>query len=180
MLFRSAKDAEQAEKIDAQVTEAEPGGVDLLTAEEQAKRDVLAERERNLARQLDVMRQRPATLVDPLQYVMSIAAEDLANYEPCFAWERRPPTKKQLQLLEKWGLHTGGVENAGMASRLIDRMIFRQRAGLATPKQIRCLERFGFRQVGTWTFEAAAGMIGRLAENDWNLPPELKPAAYRP
>jgi hypothetical protein len=67
-----------------------------------------------------------------------------------------------------------------MASLLIDRLVRRQDEGLATPKQIRLLERYGFRHVGTWTFESATKLIGRIAGNSWSLPRGMNPAAYMP
>ena len=95
------------------------------------------------------MRCKKKKLVDPIQYALSIAAEDLAGYEPTFPWEMGPPSEKQLAFLKRRGIFPNAVENAGLASLLIDRLKRRQDEGLATPKQIRCLERFGFRQVGT-------------------------------
>ena len=111
---------------------------------------------------------------------MSIAAEDLANYVPTFAWEMAPPSQKQLQFLEKRGIFAESVENMGKARMLIDRLIRRQDEGLSTPKQIRCLERYGFRQVGTWSFEQAGAMLNRLAANNWHIPRGVSVWAYRP
>ena len=72
------------------------------------------------------------------------------------------------------------MDGMGMARLLIDRLIRRQDEGLSTPKQIRCLERYGFRQVGTWTFDQASAMISRLAANSWRIPFGLNVSAYRP
>lgn len=174
-----AKDSKIASIIDQNVEDSE-FGVDLVEAEEQAERDVIAERENTLARELAAMRNQKRKLVDPLQYAMSIAAEDLANYIPTFAWEMAPPSDKQLAFLEKRGIFAESVMNAGLASQLIDRLKRRQEAGLSTPKQIRCLERYGFRQVGTWRFDDASALISRLANNNWRLPYGLNAAAYRP
>ena len=140
----------------------------------------MEDREKALAAQLAFMRNRSRKLVDPLQYAMSIAAEDLANYEPMFAWEMGPPTAKQLEFLEKRGIFAGSVENMGKASLLIDRLIRRQEEGLATPRQIRCLERYGFRHVGMWTFEQAGAMISRLAANNWVIPFGMNVSMYKP
>lgn len=41
--------------------------------------------------------------------------------------------------------------------------------GITTPKQIRCLERYGFRKVGTWRFSEASSVISRLADNHWRV-----------
>lgn len=174
-----AKDAKIADLIDQNV---EQSGieVDLMEAEQQAERDVLAEREETLARELVEMRNRKRKLVDPLQYALSIAAEDLTNYVPTFTWEMSPPSEKQIAFLEKRGVFAESVRNAGLASQLIDRLKRRQDAGLSTPKQIRCLERYGFRQVGTWRFDDASALISRLANNNWRVPYGFNPAAYRP
>ena len=45
------------------------------------------------------MRSRKRKLVDPLQFEMSIQAEDLAGYVPSFGWEMSPPSDKQVQSL---------------------------------------------------------------------------------
>ena len=151
-----------------------------MEAEETAERDILAEREQALAEQLAIMRNRTRKLVDPLQYAMSIAAEDLANYEPTFAWEMGPPTPMQLQSLERRGILPDFVENSGKVSVLIARLKKRQTEGLSTPRQIRCLERYGFRQVGTWTFDQANALISRLAANNWHIPFGMNVSAYAP
>ncbi len=174
-----SKDAVIAQKMDEQLMK-DDAVYDLIEAEEQAERDVLAEREQALARELAEMRRRKRKLVDPLQYAMSIAAEDLANYVPTFAWEMAPPSKKQLEFLERRGIFSESVTNSGMASMLIDRLQRRMQEGLATPKQIHCLERYGFRQVGTWLFDDASSMISRLADNNWRVPYGMTPALYRP
>jgi len=149
-----AKDAKAAEMIDKQVEQGEPK--DLIEAAEQAERDILAEREAALAAELAAMRQRKRQLVDPMQFAMSIAAEDLADYVPTFDAELAPPTDKQIAYLEKRGIFPDEVKSFGLASLIISHLNNRLDAGLSTPKQIRCLERYGFRHVGEWTFEQAS------------------------
>ena len=174
-----SKDEKIARMIDEQM-KSDEDGIALIEAEEQAERDVLAEREAALAKQLAEMRGKKRKLVDPLQYALSIAAEDLTNYVPTFAWEMAPPSEKQMAFLERRGIFADSVRNAGLASLLIDRLKRRQDAGLATPKQIRCLERYGFRQVGTWQFDEASSLISQLADNSWRIPYGMTPALYRP
>lgn len=174
-----SKDAKIAQMIDLQMAK-DADGIDLIEAEEQAERDVLAEREEALAKQLAEMRGRKRKLVDPIQYAISIAAEDLVGYVPTFAWEMAPASQKQLEFLERRGIFPDSVENAGLASVLIDRLKRRQDEGLATPKQIRLLERYGFRQVGTWQFDQASALISRLAANGWRVLYGMSPAHYRP
>lgn len=174
-----AKDEKIAEAMD-DLLEKNPNWVDLMDAEEQAERDVLKEREESLARELEEMRYKKKKLVDPIQYALSIAAEDLASYAPTFPWEMMPPSEKQLMFLENRGILPDTVGNAGLASLLIDRLKRRQEEGLATPKQIRCLERYGFRRVGTWQFDAASALISRLAMNHWRVPQGIAPSVYTP
>ncbi len=154
--------------------------MDLEEAEEQAESDVISEREKALAKQLEEMRHRKRKLVDPLQFEMSIQAEDLAGYIPSFGWECGPPSTKQLELLEKRGIFPDSIDNAGKAKLLIDRLEKRQAEGLTTPKQIRFLEGKGFKAVGTWSFEAARKMIDRIAGNDWRVPYDIIPDVYKP
>lgn len=174
-----SKDKIIADRVDKLVAES-PDGIDIMDAEEEAERNVLAEREQSLAKQLSDMRHRKRLQVDPLQYVISIADEDLTSYVPTFAWEMGPPSPKQLEFLEKRGIFSESVENAGKAHLLIERLIRRQAEGLSTPRQIRCLESYGFRQVGTWTFRQAGEMISRLAANNWHIPRGMSVRAYRP
>lgn len=174
-----SRNAQIAEKINDRLNDSDVA-VDILDAEEEAERDVLAERESALANQLAEMRRKKAKLVDPLQYVLSIAAEDLSGYTPSFSWEMAPPTDKQLEFLERRGIFAGAIENAGKATLLIDRLIRRQEEGLTTPKQIRLLERYGFEHVGTWQFDDASKLISRLAANKWMLPRGLDPRTYMP
>ncbi len=154
--------------------------VDLEEAEQQAQSDVVAQREEALAKQLSEMRTRKRKLVDPLQFEMSIQAEDLAGYVPAFGWECAPPSDKQVKALEKQGIFPDEIENAGKAAKLLDKLSLRRAEGLTTPKQIRFLEGRGFRHVGTWTFDSARKLIGRIAANGWRIPPGIQPGTYEP
>lgn len=174
-----AKSEEEARKIDERIADSEDA-VDLVEAEDQAERDVVAEREESLKRELEEMRQKKRKLVDPIQYAFSISAEDLATYEPIFAWEMGPMTGKQREYLERHGIYTEEIKNCGMASLIIEKLKNRQIEGLATPKQIRFLERKGFLHVGLWTFEDASRMISRIHENDWIVPRGIDPKTYEP
>lgn len=157
------------------------GPRDISEAAQEAAADIVAQREEALAQQLALQRRKKARLVDPLQYEMSIRAEDLSGYVPAFGWEAEAVTDKQAAALEKAGINPDGVDSAGKASKLLDHLFQRQREGLATPKQIRCLEKYGFVHVGTWTFEAARNMIDRIAANGWRGAPRgVNPAAYTP
>lgn len=169
-------------EVAAKMTENLEDGeaVDLVEAEEKAAADAIAEREAALAKMLEEQRHRKRALVDPLQFEMSIAADDLAFYQPAMGWEAGPPTDKQVALLEKRGIFPDEIDNAGKAQLIIDRLIKRQVEGLTTPKQIRLLEKYGFKNVGLWRFEDASGMIGRISLNRWRVPKGVTPESWKP
>ncbi len=154
--------------------------VDIEEAEKQASEDVVAQREEALAKQLEEMKRRKKRLVDPLQFEMSIQAEDLSGYVPAFGWEMAPPSDKQKDTLEKLGIIPDEIESAGKAAKLLERLDKRKMEGLTTPKQIRFLEGRGFQHVGTWQFEAARKLIDRIAANGWRVPLEIIPQEYSP
>ncbi len=153
---------------------------DLEEVEREAAKDVVEERERALAEQLESMRKRKRKLVDPLQFEMSIASEDLTGYVPQFAWEMAPASDAQKAALEKAGICPDEIGCAGKASLLMDKIAKRRAEGLATPKQIRQLEGRGFRRVGEWTMDQASALISRIAANGWRTPASIDPATYEP
>lgn len=154
--------------------------VDIEEAQEQAESDVVAQREEALAKQLAELRSRKRKLVDPLQFEMSIQAEDLSSYVPAFGWECAPPSEKQKQSLEKLGILPDQIDNAGKAAMILDRLAKRREEGLTTPKQIRLLERYGFLRVGEWEFDSAKRLIDRIAANGWRVPFGINPREYNP
>lgn len=154
---------------------------DIEEAAAEASEDVVTQREEALAKQLEEQRRKKAKLVDPLQYEMSIQAEDLAGYVPAFGWEAGPPSAQQAAALEKLGILPDAVESAGKASLLLDRLHKRRDEGLTTPKQIRRLEKYGFQHVGRWSFEQAKHMIDRIAAGGWRgVPKGVTPSTYTP
>lgn len=153
--------------------------VDIQEAEVQATQDAVAAREEALAKALHEMKHRKRKLVDPLQFEMSIQAEDLAGYVPAFGWEMGPPSDKQIKTLEKLGIFPDQIETAGKAAKLLDRLSARRFEGLTTPKQIRFLEGKGFKHVGTWEFDHAKKLIDRIAGNGWRVPQGINPAEYK-
>lgn len=174
----------QDEEVARKMTEnIEQAGcpVDIELAEKQAAEDVVAQREEALAKKLEEMKKRKKALVDPLQFEMSIQAEDLSGYVPSFGWEMAPPSDSQKRELEKRGIMPDEIDNAGKASLILDRLHRRQDENLSTPKQIRCLEKYGFQHVGTWNFDNAKNMIDRIAAAGWRgAPAGVNPQEYIP
>nr|UWH96890.1 MAG: U3 small nucleolar RNA-associated SSU processome protein 25 [Bacteriophage sp.] len=174
------QNAEVAKKMTDNLANEAGCIIDIEEAERQASEDVVAQREEALAKQLKEMRKRKRSLVDPLQYEMSIQAEDLSSYVPAFGWECAPPTDKQKARLEKLGIYPDEIGNAGKAKLILDRLEKRRNAGLTTPKQIRLLESKGFKHVGQWSFESASKLISRIHANGWIMPRGINPETYRP
>ncbi|WP_117161325.1 DEAD/DEAH box helicase [Paraliobacillus sp. X-1268] len=173
--------ASNDEVANAMTKQIEEAGVplDLEMVEQTAEEDVVAQREEALAKQLQEMKRRKRKLVDPLQFEMSIQAEDLSSYVPSFGWEMGPPSEQQVKTLEKQGILPDQVDNAGKATKLLERLERRRSEGLTTPKQIRFLEQRGFQHVGKWPFESGKKLIDRIAANGWRIPAGVNPKEYR-
>jgi DNA/RNA helicase len=171
---------EVAEVVTQKLEENLGVAVDLEAIEKEAAQDVVAQREEALAKALEEMKRKKKKLVDPLQFEMSIQAEDLSGYVPAFGWEMEPASKEQVKALEKFGIFPDEIECAGKASLILDKLNKRREAGLTTPKQIRFLEQKGFRHVGTWEFEQAKNLIDRIAANGWHVPAGIAPSKYIP
>lgn len=170
---------EVAQKMTENLSDT-PCPQDIVEAEQKASEDVVAQREEALAKQLSEMKQRKRKLVDPLQYEMSIQAEDLSSYVPAFGWEMAPPSDKQKASLEKYGIFPDEIDNAGKANLILDRLAKRRSEGMTTPKQIRFLESKGFQHVGSWQFEKARSLIDRIAANGWRVPYDIDPKSFTP
>lgn len=170
-----ARDEIHAKHIDKKMAD----GMDLIEAGEAAESDAIQEREESLARQLAELRRNRAKLVDPIQYAYSIYDDSLVDYVPIFAHEKKQPTKQQVKDLEKEGINPDAVDTCGQAKAILSAIRKRQDLGYATPKQIRMLERYGFRNVGEWSKESAKKMVARISMNHWKVPNGVNPAEYR-
>lgn len=175
-----AKSDEIAAAMTKRIEES-PVPMDLEETEHMASEDVIAQREEKLAEQLALMKKRKRKLVDPLQFELSIQAEDLAGYVPTFGSELEPVSDKQKKALEKAGIFPDEIDSSGKATQILDRLEKRRNENLTTPKQIRCLEGRGFQHVGQWSFDAARAMIDRIAGMGWRgVPRGVDPKTYVP
>lgn len=123
---------------------------------------------------------KKAKLVDPLQYEMSIQAEDLSGYVPAFAG--KPAAHRTADYaLEKLAFCRMRWNRQARPAFCWTGCTKRRDEGLTTPKQIRCLEKYGFQHVGTWSFEQAKHMIDRIAAQGWRgVPKGVTPSTYTP
>jgi superfamily II DNA or RNA helicase len=131
---------------------------DKLGAEgdlEEAREEVNADRTRSLTERLNENRSRSGSVLDPLELAVSLNEVALAEYVPTMAWQAQAPTAKQLDVLQKFGLNTMSILSKGHASMILDRLISRRQLGLATPKQVRVMRRYGHKRPELATFEEA-------------------------
>ena len=158
----------------AERMDADPGGeVDLnMELIEHARQDFVEKREAALAKQLAEMRHKKRTLVDPVQYAMSIGAPELGEFKP--ALDAKPPTPMQIEALAKEGIFPADIQYAAHANALLESISKRRDNNLAQPRQVRCLERYGFKHVGHMDFKAAQKIINRIAANGWRLPQDMR------
>jgi type I site-specific restriction endonuclease len=135
---------------------------DKLGAEgdlEEAREEVNADRTRSLTERLRANRTRRGSVLDPLELAVSLNEAALADYVPTMQWQADAPTAKQLDVLEKFGLDTMGIQTKGHASLILDRLITRRKLGLATPKQVRVMRRRGHQRPEFATFEEAKAFL---------------------
>ena len=158
---------------------ASGGCVDLLDAEAMAIDEIRSERNAVLIDRFKMNRHRKTSMVDPMEFVYTIGDIDLQDYEPTFYWETQPVTERQASYLRRNNIDVSNMTK-GMASKLIDALIGRQKAGKATARQLMQLERNGFLHASDWTFEQASEVMGMLANNGWRLPDGIDPMTYVP
>lgn len=139
---------------------------------DEEKRKALCELEKQdtIQRKLQAQRQKPRGLVDPLQYIFSIEAPELNDYQPMFESERQEPSDDIIDSISCYGVKGDAIKSQGLAAAILKRLIARRASGMATPKQIRCLESFGFVHVGRWTLRYASSFLDIISSHDWKLP----------
>lgn len=137
-----AKNPETREKMIAM------GDGDLLDMEGLAARDLLASLEKAARKH----KNKAARTIDPLAWCMSLGDTMLAGYEPETPVDSLPADIHQLDfirkvgvldLMERGGVNIGETLCRGLASKIIDRVVSRDKAGLASPKQVQLLMQFG-------------------------------------
>ena len=139
----------------AQITENIGDEGDLEEAKEAADRDLAA----NLRRRLKENCHRQSRTFDALEFALSINDMDLADYVPTMAWHDHSVTPKQAELLARYGVDPATVSCKGQASAIINKVFMRFDLGLATPKQVRMLRRFGHAQPALATFNEAKAFL---------------------
>lgn len=100
------------------------------------RKKLQVEREEILRRELERKAEAAAksghrsNLKDARELVLQLGDAHLADYEPAMPWEKRPATPKQLELLAGMGFDGADLQ-AGLASKLLDATLGRQKNGKA-------------------------------------------------
>lgn len=161
-----AETEEVASKM--QESQDEAGGpMDLEELELDAKDSARKDREEALAKQLNENRRKKRKTIDPISFALSLHADDLLDYEPAFRWESHPASDKQLSTLARFGFDAENIPNKGYASRLLDKVIKRSKQNMASPKQVKLLEKYGHTAASDYSFQEAKITIDKIAANGW-------------
>ena len=153
--------SENDEDIEAVVKRSKDEEIDLFGAvsdAEEARRNALAE-------QLRKQKHKKSKLVNPLELFSILDDIGLADYEPTFRWEEDDATEKQIAALQNFGIDADGITK-GYACAIMDKVISRSRANLATVKQVSLLNRFGY-DAASWSREQASKKISALSAVGW-------------
>lgn len=150
--------------------------VELTSAVDRVAKDAAEAREMSLLTELERVKARRAKMVNPLEFAMSFGIYDFADYCPRLGWETNPATEENKQLLESMGINGEGISNA-QAQKLIGEALYREK--LASPKQIRLLSKYGFKNLRCWSKSEATSMVKRIAANGWKAPKGIEPTKYR-
>ena len=141
--------------------EASP--VDTLELLERAEASVRAKEEEERQREM-----RKAVHAKVSFRKRSLDPFDVLDIEPPLAdgeWKATPLTHKQLMWLERSGIETDMMTTAEQR-KVLNTMINRKKRGLATPKQVRLLQRYGY-NARSMNINEASELIDRIAANNW-------------
>lgn len=154
--------SDNEEDIETVVRKSKDEEIDLFDAISGAEES----RRSSLADELKKHSHKKSKLIDPLELFSILEDISLADYEPTFWWERQPATTKQKNYLEgAFGINPEDMTK-GYAAAIINKIVGRRELGLASPKQIKLLKRFGYEPID-WTKEQANAKISALAAAGW-------------
>jgi superfamily II DNA or RNA helicase len=123
--------------------------------------EAVIQRETALAKQLAIKKRATGILIDPVEYAVSVHDASLADFEPTMPWHSQPMSFKQEQMLNSYGFDVKLVTCKGHASAIIDRLMTRNHMNLASPKQVRVLQRYGVKKPEQWTRKAASEFLDK-------------------
>lgn len=153
-----ARNQEEADYMTAAIKKGGAAGMDLLDAQDAAGHD----REVALAKEVARQEKKKAKTISIEELAVFLHDADLASYEPTMEWHELPATESQTEQLGRWKIDSSNMRR-GQASQLIDRLTRRSRMKLATPNQIKWLNRYGIQSPDQWSMEKAS----KFLETKW-------------
>lgn len=124
------------------------------------KKRVQEEKEAQLIEAIDKAAHRTGGKVFDAHHIGTILQEDrLRGYEPVNRWELKPATDAQLRYIGTFGIDPDTVDTAGLASRLLNVMVFRRKHNLATLKQVQLMRRLQIEDADIYTIKEASKVI---------------------
>ena len=164
-----AEKQEVAEQMQTIQEEQSAGGqqMDLLDMESLARDELVRKRHEALAKALKEQERKARSAIDPVFLGVMLGDSDLEDYEPTMKWEAAPPTQPQLAALARFGISADAVAYKGQASKLMGKLIARRQAGLAMPKQLAQLRKYGYDGLADLSMKDASALMDRIAQVGW-------------
>jgi superfamily II DNA or RNA helicase len=141
------------------VVEHVHGDGDLEAMMENAEHDLEKSLKKKLDDEAKKSKFRKKGLLDPFNFGLDIDNIPLADWTETMPWHSAPVSENQAKLIGSFGLDVEKVRNKGHASALIDTLMTRRNAKLATPTQVMWLKRFFYKNPNAATFEQASAFL---------------------
>lgn len=103
---------------------------------------------------------RKASLLDARTLLLELHDRELTNYVPALPAEAQPVKAWQKEKLDRWGYDASELGCSGQATKLIDAVEGRQRAGMAPVEAFGPLRTAGFSEPHTVTLDDAIRALG--------------------
>lgn len=150
---------EEVEYMTEAIKKGGAAGMDLLDAQDTAGQHLM---EVALAKEVTRQEKKKAKTISIEELAVFLHDADIASYEPTLQWHELPATESQTEQLGRWKIDSSNMRR-GQASQLIDRLTRRSRMKLATPNQIKWLNRYGIQSPDQWSMEKAS----KFLETKW-------------
>jgi superfamily II DNA or RNA helicase len=112
---------------------------DVVAAEAEAQKDLL----KSLAKAAAKHQHRQPRTIDPIAWAVSLGDAVLDGYSPQTTAEGQAATKEELDFILNAGLDSSRIKTSGAAQKIINRIVDRDKMGLATVKQLNFLAKLG-------------------------------------
>ena len=146
------------------------GRANIFEIEAEANKVHSKAKEKELARFLEHGRHRNPKLIDPVEYGLLVRGRGIQkygeDYKEITEREKRPATESQTKFLVRNGINPSGL-TSGFADEVIRGIVERTSGGLATPKQVKVLKRFGYKDMFKISKQLASNRIQELSNNGW-------------